>query len=123
MFDIGFAELLLIAVVSLIVLGPQRLPETVRFVGLWVGRMRRGLSAARKELEQEMGVDEIRRQLHNEDILRSLEETRKSMESLTKDTGPGKTDTSPPTPDTDAGSEADHNIPATDARDGQQDRS
>lgn len=88
MFDIGFAELLLIAVVALIVLGPQRLPETIRFVSLWLGRLRRGLSSARKELEQEIGMDEIRRQLHNEDVLRSLEESKRSLESLARDDTP-----------------------------------
>jgi len=41
MFDIGFAELLLIGVVGLLVLGPERLPGAVRTVSLWVGRLRR----------------------------------------------------------------------------------
>ncbi len=76
MFDIGFFELLLIAVVTLVVVGPKRLPETIHFVGLWSGRIRRSLSAARREFENEFGLDDVRRQLHNEDVMRSLEETR-----------------------------------------------
>ena len=66
MFDIGFSELLIIAVLTLIVMGPERLPETVRTITLWLGRLRQFLSAARTEIEDEVGVDEIRRQLHNE---------------------------------------------------------
>ena len=72
MFDVGFFELLLIAVVGLIVIGPKRLPETIRFVGLWAGRIRRRLSAAKKEFEQEFGIDDVRRQLHNETVLKEL---------------------------------------------------
>ena len=76
MFDIGFSELLIIAVLTLIVMGPERLPETVRTITLWLGRLRQFLSAARTEIEDEVGVDEIRRQLHNEKIIRDLEKTR-----------------------------------------------
>ena len=66
MFDIGFPELLLISVVALVVIGPEKLPETVRTVALWIGRLKRSLSNIRLELENEIGADEIRQQLHNE---------------------------------------------------------
>ena len=56
MFDIGFSELLIIAVLTLIVMGPERLPETVRTITLWLGRLRQFLSAARTEIEDEVGV-------------------------------------------------------------------
>ncbi|WP_339458719.1 Sec-independent protein translocase protein TatB [Pseudomonas sp. EA_105y_Pfl2_R69] len=69
MFDIGFTELLLIGVVALIVLGPDRLPGAVRTAGLWIGRIKRSFSAIKAEVEREIGADEIRRQLHNEQIL------------------------------------------------------
>lgn len=72
MFDIGFAELLLIAVIGLLVIGPQRLPETVRALALWIGRLRRAVSRAYREVEKEVGMDEIRRQLHNEEIMRQF---------------------------------------------------
>ena len=45
MFDIGFAELLLIAVLGLLVLGPERLPTAVRTISLWLGRLREALPA------------------------------------------------------------------------------
>ncbi|MNF31411.1 Sec-independent protein translocase protein TatB [compost metagenome] len=78
MFDIGFTELLLIGVVALVVLGPERLPGAVRTAGLWIGRIKRSFSAIKAEVEREIGADEIRRQLHNEQIL-ELEREMKAM--------------------------------------------
>ncbi|NIQ96172.1 MAG: twin-arginine translocase subunit TatB [Desulfuromonadales bacterium] len=74
MFDIGFAELLLIAIIGLVIIGPQRLPETLRTLGLWAGRIRRAGSRLYREVEQEVGMDDIRRQLHNEEVMRNLRE-------------------------------------------------
>ena len=79
MFDIGFSELLIIAVLTLIVMGPERLPETVRTITLWFGRLRQFLSAARTEIEDEVGIDEIRRQLHNEQLMRDLDKARQEV--------------------------------------------
>ena len=79
MFDIGFSELLIIAVLTLIVMGPERLPETVRTITLWFGRLRQFLSAARTEIEDEVGVDEIRRHLHNEQLMRDLDKARQEV--------------------------------------------
>lgn len=79
MFDISFAEILFIALIALVVIGPKRLPETIRTLGLWLGRLKRSLANARQELEREVGMDDIRRQLHNEEVLRSLEKQGKSL--------------------------------------------
>lgn len=76
MFDIGFTEILVIATISLIVIGPERLPETVRAVSLWIGRLKRSLRETRRELEQQIGADDIRRELHNEEVMRSLAKMR-----------------------------------------------
>ncbi len=64
MFDIGFTELLLIAVVALIVLGPERLPKAARFAGLWVRRARAQWASVKAELEHEVAAEEIKRNLH-----------------------------------------------------------
>lgn len=80
MFDIGFSELLVCLVVALVVIGPERLPETVRTVGLWIGRLKRSLRETRSEIERQIGADDIRRQLHNEEIMQRIEETRLEME-------------------------------------------
>ena len=80
MFDIGFTEIILIAVVGLIVIGPKRLPETVRFLGYWLGKVRRSVQGARQDIEREFGLDEIRRELYNEELLGRMEDERKQIE-------------------------------------------
>ncbi|MGE8233168.1 MAG: Sec-independent protein translocase protein TatB, partial [Stenotrophomonas sp.] len=71
MFDIGFSELLLIAVVALVVLGPERLPKAARFAGLWVRRARNQWDSVKQELERE---------LHAEELKRNLQDVRQSMQ-------------------------------------------
>ncbi len=80
MFDIGFSELLLIALVTLLVMGPERLPQTVRSISLWIGRLKQMLASARRDLEQEVGMDDIRQQLHNEQVMRELNESKDHLE-------------------------------------------
>ncbi len=83
MFDIGFSELLLVGLVALIVFGPERLPGAARTAGLWIGRLKRSFSAIKAEVEREMGADEIRRQLHNEQILQLERELKQSIQPPT----------------------------------------
>ena len=66
MFDIGFLELLVIALITLLVMGPERLPEAIRTLSLWIGRLKQLFASAQQELEKEVGMDDIRHQLHNE---------------------------------------------------------
>lgn len=61
MFDIGFAELLVVGVMGLVVLGPEKLPTAARAVGLWIGRIRRSLGSIQREISAELRVDELRR--------------------------------------------------------------
>ena len=82
MFGISFSELLLVGLVALLVLGPERLPGAARTAGLWVGRLKRSFNAIKQEVEREIGADEIRRQLHNEHILSMEAEAKKLMAPL-----------------------------------------
>lgn len=82
MFDVGFPELVLIAVVGLLVLGPDRLPEALRTLGLWLGRMRRSFTSVKSEIEKEIGMDEIRRQLHNEAVMEEMKRIETEVRSL-----------------------------------------
>jgi len=116
--DISFFELLVIAVVALVVIGPERLPEAVRGVSLWIGRLKRSLRETRSEIERQIGADDIRRQLHNEEVMQNLEKTRREIEAamlenekriaeLTRNTdtpdespaAPSAADTTVPSPD------------------------
>ena len=81
MFDIGGLELLLIAVVGLLVIGPERLPETLRTLGLWLGRLRRSFSAVKAEIEKEVGMDEIKRQLHNEAVMEQMKKIEQEVQT------------------------------------------
>lgn len=83
MFGISFSELLLVGLVALLVLGPDRLPGAARTAGLWIGRLKRSFNAIKTEVERELGADEIRRQLHNEHILQMEQEAKKLMAPLT----------------------------------------
>lgn len=75
MFDIGFSELVVIALVALVVLGPERLPRAARFAGLWVRRARAHWYSVKSELEQELAADELRRSLREtQDALRDAGE-------------------------------------------------
>ncbi|MEJ6656851.1 MAG: Sec-independent protein translocase protein TatB [Pseudomonas sp.] len=72
MFDIGFLEMVIVAVVALLVLGPERLPGAVRMAGLYLGQIKRSLADVRSQVERELGADEIRQTLHNEKIMADL---------------------------------------------------
>jgi sec-independent protein translocase protein TatB len=65
MFDIGFSELFLIAVVALVVLGPERLPKAARFAGLWVRRARAQWYSVKSELERELASEELQRTMRD----------------------------------------------------------
>jgi sec-independent protein translocase protein TatB len=63
MFDVGFGEIFLIAIVALLVLGPERLPKAARFAGLWVRRARAQWYSVKAELENELADEELKRSL------------------------------------------------------------
>lgn len=63
MFDIGFLELMVVAVLGLLVLGPERLPKAARTVGLFVGRIRRTLNNIQEDLERQVRTEELREKL------------------------------------------------------------
>ena len=94
MFDIGFPELLIVALVLLLVVGPERLPEVLRTVGRMVGSARRSFDTLKTELEREVGADDLRRELHNARImedakrlqedLKGAEQSFKALEQSTK---------------------------------------
>ncbi|ALR08271.2 Sec-independent protein translocase protein TatB [Xylella fastidiosa] len=74
MFDIGFSELLLIAVVALVVLGPERLPKAARFAGLLVRRARTQWESVKQELERELEAEALKRNLqHAQQALRDAQ--------------------------------------------------
>ncbi len=75
MLDIGFAELLVIGVVALLVIGPERLPETVRTASMWLNRIRRGFNEIKQEVQQE---------LHNDSVMQDLRKTGRELKESTE---------------------------------------
>jgi len=61
MFDVGFSELILIAVVALIVIGPERLPKVARTAGALIGRMQRYVANVKSEVEREMQFEDLKK--------------------------------------------------------------
>jgi sec-independent protein translocase protein TatB len=91
--DIGFSELLLVVAIALIVIGPKRLPEAARFLGYWTGKLRRTLHTARQDMERELGIDDIKREVHNQLRLEELDAERKQVEETFR-----RTQNQPPQP-------------------------
>ena len=84
MFDIGFSELLIIAIVALVVLGPERLPKAARFAGLWVRRARAQWYSVKDELERELASEELKRNL--KDAQDALRDTEQRIRDSTRET-------------------------------------
>ena len=67
MFDIGFWELLLIAVVALVVVGPERMPRLIRVTGLWLGRANASIQSVRSEISRELRAEDLRKAISDQD--------------------------------------------------------
>lgn len=63
MFDIGFLELMVVGILGLLVLGPERLPKAARTVGLFIGKIRRTMSNIQDDLERQARTDELKEKL------------------------------------------------------------
>lgn len=61
MFDVSFSEILVIAVVALVVIGPERLPKVARTLGLLTGRVQRYVATVKADIERELRLDELRK--------------------------------------------------------------
>ena len=78
MFDIGFVEILLCAVIALLILGPERLPTAARAAGRWVGGAKRMVSQFNSELDRQLKADELREELRKAGDV-SLEDVQKTV--------------------------------------------
>ncbi|MEO8976805.1 MAG: Sec-independent protein translocase protein TatB [Casimicrobiaceae bacterium] len=90
MFDIGFSEIFVIAVVALVVIGPEKLPKTARTIGVLFGRLQRYVTDVKADISREMEIDELRK-LQQEmksaatDIKQSMESAAHGIEAGARD--------------------------------------
>ncbi len=61
MFDFGFSEMVIIAVIGLLVLGPERLPKVAKQAGQWLGKLQRYVSDVKSDINRQMELDELRK--------------------------------------------------------------
>jgi len=66
MFDVGFSELILLGIVALVVLGPEKLPHAARMAGAWLGRIRRTVIDIQAEIEKEVSAAELKQRMNDE---------------------------------------------------------
>lgn len=75
MFDIGFSELMMIGVVALVVLGPERLPKVARTAGEWMGKLQRYVADVKVDINRQMEIAELRK------MQEEVKEAAKSIEA------------------------------------------
>lgn len=74
MFDIGFWELVFIAIIALLVVGPERMPKIARTAGLWIGKMRGFVSSVKQDIDRELAAEELKAVLEKQAAVPELEE-------------------------------------------------
>ena len=82
MFDIGFSEILLIMVIALVVVGPERLPRLARSTGLWIGKIRGYVASVKAEIDHELAAEELRKTLARQAAMPELEEIIEKASSM-----------------------------------------
>jgi len=86
MFDFGFWEMLMVVLVALIVVGPERLPSLARTAGFWVGKAKRMVNDVKAEIDQELAADELKKTLDKQslmnDVYEVIEETKQVSQDL-----------------------------------------
>jgi sec-independent protein translocase protein TatB len=85
MFDFGFSEMVVVAVIGLIVLGPERLPRVAKQAGQWLGKLQRYVSDVKSDINRQMELDDLRKlQSEVKDAASNLESTFRSSVSETQ---------------------------------------
>jgi sec-independent protein translocase protein TatB len=86
MFDIGFSELIMVGLVSLLVIGPERLPKVARLAGFWIGKASNMVASVKAEIKQELHAEEIRQILKEQADLQefhaAINETAEAANSI-----------------------------------------
>ncbi len=88
MFDIGFWELVFIAIVALLVIGPDKLPAVARTAGVWVGRARNFVASVKADINQELKAEELKQMMEKQaelsEVQEIVDETKSTVDEVSK---------------------------------------
>ena len=86
MFEVGFSELLMVGLVALLVIGPEKLPKVARMAGFWIAKSKRMVAAVKQEIHDELQAEELRQSLKNQsginDFQQLIDETAKDLRTI-----------------------------------------
>ena len=91
MFDIGGWEIVIIAIVGLIVIGPERMPDVARTVGRWVGRIRRFVVNVKEDIDREIQQEELKKAIERDAGLDEIKQIMNTERFTLEDETPGET--------------------------------
>lgn len=95
MFEVGFGEILMLGLVTLLVVGPEQIPKVVRTAGLWIGRIKRMLASVRSDIERELRAEEMKEFLQKQQLQSPIDEliesSRDAVINVTKENKPPTT--------------------------------
>lgn len=66
MFEVGFSEICMVALVALLVIGPEKLPKVARMAGFWIAKSKRMVASVKQEIHEEFQAEELRQSLKNQ---------------------------------------------------------
>ena len=96
MFEIGFWELVLVGVVALLVVGPEKLPGLARTAGLWLGRARRMIAEVKADVDRELHLEELKQSLRQQADVSEIKDLADRVRSLRRDVEEEFDDPGPP---------------------------
>lgn len=90
MFDVGFSELVMVGLIALLVIGPERLPKAARIAGYWLGKTRSAIANVKAEIKQELHAEEMRQLLNQQESIASeLQQIASETETVVDDINNG----------------------------------
>jgi len=81
MFDVGFSELVMVGLIALLVIGPERLPKAARIAGFWIGKARATIANVKAEIKHELHAEEMRQMLQQQSISDDLHQVVKDTQA------------------------------------------
>lgn len=95
MFEVGFGEILMLGLVTLLVVGPEQIPKVVRTAGLWIGRIKRMVTSVQADIERELRAEEMKEFLQKQQLQSPIDEliesSRDAVINVTKENKPPTT--------------------------------